>query len=127
MSYPRDLDEYTEDELRKELTRRIEARSKGNCDYCGRPGDSTPCRFDARHEQAAVALRYLRLQPLGVFTGEFRGTTAIERYLADDAFCPLCGQGFRENFQILGVDLAYWAVECRNCTHRYKISKEKLQ
>ncbi len=49
MSYPRDLDEYTEAELAAEIVRRREARASGLCDYCGRPPTETPCRFPERH------------------------------------------------------------------------------
>lgn len=50
MSYPRDLDEMSEDELRLEIIRRREARLAGQCDYCARPLDAEPaCRFPGRH------------------------------------------------------------------------------
>lgn len=56
MSFPRDLDEYSEAELRAELTRRAQVRSTGACDYCGRPVNAEPCRFPARHQTAAEPL-----------------------------------------------------------------------
>lgn len=46
MSYPRGLDEYSRDELVKELLRRDVALLKGNCDYCGSP------RFRSQKEVA---------------------------------------------------------------------------
>jgi hypothetical protein len=49
VSYPRDLDEFSEEELRDELARREEARRLGLCDYCGRNGNATKCRFSNRH------------------------------------------------------------------------------
>lgn len=49
MSYPRDLDEIPEEELRKEIERRQTARSEGKCDYCGRAVVESPCRFPKRH------------------------------------------------------------------------------
>ena len=49
MSYQRDLDEFTEEELRDELARREEARRLGLCDYCGRNGNATKCHFPSRH------------------------------------------------------------------------------
>lgn len=50
MSFPRDLDEFGEDELVDELRRRFEARREGKCDYCGRPHDARPpCKFSGRH------------------------------------------------------------------------------
>jgi hypothetical protein len=57
MSYPKDLDEYTNEELEKELRARAELRAKGICDYCGRNGASTPCKFPERHQ---VAVDYLK-------------------------------------------------------------------
>lgn len=50
MSYPRDLDEYNEQELLDELKRRAGARARGVCDYCGRYCDTPPCRFPVRHQ-----------------------------------------------------------------------------
>lgn len=41
MSYPRDLDDYKDEELINELARRCAERSKGNCDYCRRPRTET--------------------------------------------------------------------------------------
>ena len=47
MSSLRDLDEYEDEELERELERRRRARSKGLCDYCLRRMDTTPtCRDD---------------------------------------------------------------------------------
>lgn len=55
MSYPRDLDEYTADELRAELERREQARRDGVCDYCGRDPRNTTCRMKSRHIAALPA------------------------------------------------------------------------
>lgn len=52
MSYPRDLDEYSDVELVGEVTRRKEARAKGLCDYCNRPVSEPSCRFPLRHRPA---------------------------------------------------------------------------
>ena len=50
MSYPMQLDEYSEVELRKELRRRELAYICNACDYCGNKRFSTPvCRFPDRH------------------------------------------------------------------------------
>lgn len=55
MSYPRGLDEYSDDELRSELDRRDRARRAGRCDYCGgwlgQPTASghESCRFPTSH------------------------------------------------------------------------------
>lgn len=59
MSYPRDLDEYTEEELRAELRRREAFRALGLCDYCGRPALTT-CRFPDRHRAARRAAKARR-------------------------------------------------------------------
>ena len=53
MSYPRDLDEIPEAELRDELANRARNRADGLCDYCCRPPASPPCRFPERHAMAA--------------------------------------------------------------------------
>lgn len=49
MGYARDLDEYSEIELRTELTRRETARILGICDYCERKPTEPACRFPERH------------------------------------------------------------------------------
>jgi hypothetical protein len=50
MSYPRDLDDYSDKELMDELNRRYISRQGRNCDYCHRPLGSRPaCRHPARH------------------------------------------------------------------------------
>ena len=60
MSYQLSLDEMTTSVLEEELTLRRDRLAKGNCDYCNRPGDSTPCRFPARHGAARLALAEIR-------------------------------------------------------------------
>lgn len=53
MSYPKDLDEYTDQELSRELTHRAERRYHGRCDYCHRLRDEgEPCKFPRRHRMA---------------------------------------------------------------------------
>lgn len=49
MSYPIDLDEYTEEQLVTELRRRLAARKAGKCDYCNRPPTEPTCKFPERH------------------------------------------------------------------------------
>jgi hypothetical protein len=52
MSYPRDLDEFSDAELREELASREKSRTEGLCDYCRRKLDSRPaCRFPERHKR----------------------------------------------------------------------------
>ncbi len=50
MSYPMDLDQYSEAALKDELERRRKLRADGRCDYCGQPTTLPPCRFRARHQ-----------------------------------------------------------------------------
>lgn len=54
------LDEYTQEMLEAELKLRRDRLTVGNCDYCDRPGDSTPCRFNGRHMAARDALEEIR-------------------------------------------------------------------
>lgn len=50
MSYPRDLDEIPEQQLRAELRRRESLQQIGHCDYCSKPKHSEPgCKFPERH------------------------------------------------------------------------------
>lgn len=59
MSYPKDLDEYTQEELKAELTRRQLQQSQGNCDYCGRKcGAFPPCKFHERHGPTTFKVEY---------------------------------------------------------------------
>jgi hypothetical protein len=51
MGYPRDLDEYEEEELRAELDRRAKLRADGKCDYCGRSIHVPTCKFQERHRR----------------------------------------------------------------------------
>lgn len=54
MSYPRDLDEYSEEELYRELTARRITRDAGMCDYCNRPFDSPSCKEYDRHKGEVI-------------------------------------------------------------------------
>ena len=55
MSYPRDLDELSEEELVAELSRRGRCRNSGLCDYCGRKlGIAPACRFPERHRPSVT-------------------------------------------------------------------------
>ncbi len=49
MSYPRDIDDYSDSELRQELERREILRKGGVCDYCERRGTDPTCKHDDRH------------------------------------------------------------------------------
>ena len=50
MSYPKELDEFTEAELRAEIRRRLRMRATGRCDYCERHVSTGACRFPQRHK-----------------------------------------------------------------------------
>jgi hypothetical protein len=52
MSYFKELDEYTESQLREELSARASRRAAGLCDYCKRPPSTPACRFPQRHLKA---------------------------------------------------------------------------
>ncbi len=52
MSYPRNIDEYPDEDLESELRRRKEARQTGLCDYCNRYANLAPCNMADRHELA---------------------------------------------------------------------------
>jgi len=47
------LDEISIEHLEAELRRRAEAHASHVCDYCGRPGNTEPCRFLKRHIAAS--------------------------------------------------------------------------
>lgn len=49
MSYPIDLYECPEEQLRDELARRAKLRAEFKCDYCLRLLTSTPCKLRERH------------------------------------------------------------------------------
>lgn len=50
MGYLKHLDEYSEEELIAELTRRATIQAGGKCDYCGRNRITNSCKFIERHE-----------------------------------------------------------------------------
>lgn len=54
MSYPIDLDEYSEDRLKGELARRKKLRAKGLCDYCERSWETKPCAQSDRHSDSRI-------------------------------------------------------------------------
>ncbi len=47
--WPRELDEYSDQELKDELRRRELERAAYRCDYCHRSYSSHPCKFPTRH------------------------------------------------------------------------------
>ncbi len=51
MSFPRELEEIPEDELRTEIERRRAARMGNLCDYCGREPNTPVCKFPGRHRR----------------------------------------------------------------------------
>jgi hypothetical protein len=54
MSYPLNLDEYGEDRILLELTRRAKERARGVCDYCARPPSVQACKFPRRHNDPRI-------------------------------------------------------------------------
>jgi hypothetical protein len=54
VSYHKELDEYTEQQLLDELERRRSLRDEGKCDYCQRLGNTTDCKFPERHAIARL-------------------------------------------------------------------------
>lgn len=63
MSYPKDLDEYSVEDLENEIKRRRILREQGICDYCGQTGDKPHCRMFDRHQTAALQWqRLLRIE-----------------------------------------------------------------
>jgi len=59
MSYPRDLEDYSDSELAAELARRCAERSLGKCDYChqGKARDVTKGCSSGRHGRTEHMLR----------------------------------------------------------------------
>lgn len=53
MSYPNNLDEIPEIQLRAEIERRRTAHFAGVCDYCGRDPNTPTCKFPRRHRQSS--------------------------------------------------------------------------
>ena len=50
MGYPKDLDEYDELDLVKELLERLKLQEQGLCDYCRQSPTKPACRFPGRHK-----------------------------------------------------------------------------
>lgn len=49
MSYHKDLDEYSDDQLASEQLRRDRLRMEGRCHYCINKRDAPPCKFRDNH------------------------------------------------------------------------------
>lgn len=67
MSYPRDLEDYADEELIHELARRQGMRKKGQCSRCGRP------LLASRSQQGDRCARH------EVYVGEYNGVIIVER------------------------------------------------
>jgi hypothetical protein len=84
MGYPRDLDEYTEDELIDELNKRIGLHEKGKCGYCERKPTTTPCKFPDRHHDKRIV--GIRVRMTAAFKAANReAPLAVRKLLDDDA------------------------------------------
>jgi hypothetical protein len=69
VSYPKDLDEYTDAQLDAEITRRARLAQKGLCTYCGQPSAADPCKFPERHSVRA---------PVGTPAYDSEGVPSLE-------------------------------------------------
>lgn len=64
MSYVKFLDEFYEEELNAELSRRQQLRRQKLCDYCARDPETTnPCKFPERHKVVHSILGNFVLSP----------------------------------------------------------------
>jgi hypothetical protein len=77
ISYPLDLDEYGEDRILLELSRRGKLRARGVCDYCERPPAAPACKFPRRHADKRIGVLPLQAEETAV--------GAIARKLAEAA------------------------------------------
>lgn len=68
----KDLDEYSNAELYAELARRKKLTERACCSYCGRKGDTEPCKFPERH---AMATKELKAREEHIRTGFRSGIT----------------------------------------------------
>lgn len=59
MSFPRDLDEYTIDELIEELRRRQRALAQEQCPYCQRSLSGPACRYPEQHRANVMIARFV--------------------------------------------------------------------
>lgn len=50
----------------------------------------------------------------------------IEKYLAEICFCRKCGQGLRENFELIAYNETMWNIRCNRCNHTFMIYQEQL-
>lgn len=48
MGYPRDLDEYTDQEIQTEWERRLAVAKEGKCTYCKDPREICKCKMHGR-------------------------------------------------------------------------------
>ena len=79
MSYPKDLDEYDDEQLLEELRRRYDARKAGRCDYCGRTKKLKSCRYEARHVLPPPREEYIdTLVESGRKGPKIKGTTQVQ-------------------------------------------------
>jgi hypothetical protein len=77
ISYPLDLDEYAEERILLELSRRGKLRARGVCDYCERPPAAPACKFPRRHADKRIGVLPLQAEETPV--------EAIARKLAEAA------------------------------------------
>jgi hypothetical protein len=58
MGYPKDLDEYTDAELAKEIVRRWLCKEQSICHYCNQPLGTHTCKYAAIADTAKFIKRH---------------------------------------------------------------------
>lgn len=113
MSYRLDVDEYDVSDLRAELRTRAENRRRGLCDYCGRPGTTTPCKFPARHGAAKKLTAEQRMGALCESFPALRNAPGVSpwRPSALEEWTGVCSSG---ELHAVRFVLSVW-----NCTHAW--------
>ena len=96
MSYPMDLDEYSEDRLLGEMESRMRMRHRGVCDYCARRPTTPSCKFPERHNDPRIK----ESEPCSSCGGS--GAIECPGPKAGDAVCGRCSQTGR-----------HWCDDCQ--------------
>ncbi len=65
MSYPRDLDDYSDEELMQELNERQHRRHGRLCTYCAQRYDHPSCKYPERHKADSRQLPFIRFEAGG--------------------------------------------------------------
>lgn len=86
MGYPRDLQDYEDHELVRELERRVSVRRQKLCDYCGRSPEETPCRYPNRHYRRQSEIHFPGPEPLSFETFHLANRSRQQRWPGADRF-----------------------------------------